>query len=380
MPARPRDTVRIESVQGGGFSIVVDRATQYEITTDLTQPSEARFELGDSGTWSALKDALATGTRFQIVVNDRPRVTGRLLAKTLPVSADSGATVQVIIRTRLADAMFTTCDPKISVRNATLEDVVFAAYARMGLTESDFYWGGALARDLLTGRGGDRSRPPDLQALKEDAAKPHPPETVYAFVERHLNRFHLTHWDAPNGKIVVGAPYDGQPPSYRLQLVRTGSDTRGNNLLSAEKTEDYEQVPLSLWVYGVGGGRDQSKAKVKFLTVDPVLLAVSPGLDRSAVVIDEGIKTQAQAEARSRREMSLRSLMKDAWRLETYDLSYWDGHERTDYGIDTVTDLNIAVAGGVMGPYLVYRCTLRGSAQRGHTTELLTTAKGIWRL
>ena len=381
MARRPRDTVAIESVQGtGDFAIVVDRATQYDVTTDLTQPSEALFEMGDSGTWSALRSALETGGRYRVVVNDRVRLTGRLLSKALPVSANSGATVQVTVRTRLADAMFTTCDPGISVHNATLQDVVLAAYRNMGLTAADFILDPALARDLLSGKGGGLSRPADLTEMKEDAAKPHPPETVYAFAERHLNRFHLTHWDAPDGRIVVGAPNDEQAPSYHLQILRDGPDAYFNNLLSAEKTEDYEQVPVSLWVYGVGGGRDQGKAKVTFVQADPVMVAISPALDRSAVIIDEALTTQAQAEARARREMSLRSLMKDAWRLETWGLSYWDGQQRIDYGIDTVANVHVAVTGGAAGAYLVYRCSFRGDASRGHTTELLTTAKGIWRL
>jgi prophage tail gpP-like protein len=378
MARRPQDTVRIESVQGGDFSLVIDRATQYEVTTDMTQPSEARFEMGDSGTWAALKPALAIGGRYVISVNDRPRITGRMLTKALPINAQSGATVQLTIRTRLADAMFTTCDPSINVRKATLKDVILAAYKRMGLMEADFIFSADVARNLLTGKASGGSPSADVAAIKEDAARVHAPETVYSFVERHLNRFGWTHWDAPDGRIVVGAPNDEQEPLYPLRISQ--KDGQGNNLLSAEKTEDYEQVPVNLWVYGVGGGRDQAKAKVKFMMIDPVLLAVDPPLDRAAVVIDESIKNEAQAEARARREMSLRSLMKDAWRLEADGLSFWDGSERIAYGIDTVADVHIDVEGGAAGAYLVYRCTLRGDADNGHTTELLTTAKGNWRL
>ena len=79
MAKRERDRVLIESERGGGFSIVVDRATQYEITTDLTAPSSARFELGDDGTWSAIREALGIGALFSISVNDKPRLKGRLL-------------------------------------------------------------------------------------------------------------------------------------------------------------------------------------------------------------------------------------------------------------------------------------------------------------
>jgi len=379
MGKRERDTVLIESVQGGGFSIVVDRATQYDITLDLTAPSSARFELGDDGTWSVIRDALGIGGQFAVSVNDKPRLTGRLLTRNLAVSADAGATVQVVIRTKLADAMFTAVDPKIGTSNTTLEAIILAAFFRLGLDKKDFIFKTDLARDLVTGRGKGGGATPDLSKMKEDEARPHPPETVWSFCERHLSRFHMMMWDAPDGRIVIGAPDDQQSPSYFMTAHR-GIAARTNNLLSAQKTEDFEDVPAEMWVYGVGGGKDQSKARVKFLTVDPILAAVDPFLDRTAMVIDESIVTQAQAEARARRELMRRRLMSDSWVLETDGLSYWTGSERIAYGIDTVADVKVDVAGGANGAYLVYQTKMTGSADKGHTTQLTGCGRGIWAL
>jgi len=379
MARRERDTVLIESVQGKGFSIVVDRATQYEVVNDLLAPSSARFELGDDGTWSVIRDAIAIGGRFQVSVNDKPRLTGRLLTRNMAASSDAGATVQVVVRTRLADAMFTTVDPKITMKNATLEQVLLKAFDRMQLTKADFIFKTDLARDLFTGRGRGGSVTPDLAALKEDEARPHPPETVYAYADRHLSRFHLMKWDAPDGRIVVGAPDDAQRPLYLMSAHR-GSAGKTNNLLSAQKTEDFEEVPAEMWVFGVGGGKDQSRARIKFVTVDPVLAAVDPFLDRTAMVIDESIVTLAQAEARARRELMRRRLMSDSWVLETDGLSYWTGSERIPYGIDTVADVRVDVAGGANGAYLVYQTKLAGSADKAHTTTLTCCGRGIWAL
>jgi hypothetical protein len=379
MARRLRDTVLIESVRGGGFSIVVDRATQYEILTDLTGPSAARFELGDDGTWSAIREALAIGGQFSVSVNDKPRITGRLLTRNLAVSADAGGTVQVVVRTKLADAMFTAVDPKIGVSNTTLQAVVLAAFARMGLTSADFIFATDLARDLVTGKGKGGTATPDLAAMKEDEARPHPPESVWAFVERHLSRFHLMMWDAPDGRIVIGAPNDEQSASYFMTAHR-GIAARTNNLLAATKTEDFEDVPTQLWVYGVGGGRDQSKARIKFLASDPVLAGVDPFLDRTAMVIDESIVTQSQAVARARRELMKRRLASDSWVLEADGLSYWTGSQRVAYGIDTVAFVSVDIAGGANGPYLVYQCKQSGSADRSHATTLTACGRGIWAL
>ena len=380
MAKRLTDSVLIESEQGGGFAIVVDRATQYSIDSDLTAPSSARFELGDDGTWSVIRDALAIGARFTVSVNDKPRLSGRLLTRNLAVSSDAGATVQVVIRTKLADAMFTAVDPKIGVENTTLKAVILAAFKRLGLTEADFIFKTDLARDLITGRGkGGGSATPDLAAMRLQEARPHPPESVWSFVERHCSRFHLMLWDSPDGRIVVGAHDDQQDPTYYMTAHR-GLAAATNNLLSAQKTEDYENVPTQLWVYGVGGGKDQSKARIKFLASDPVLAALDPMLDRTAMVIDEAITTQVQAEARARRELMKRRLASDSWVLETDGLSYWTGSERVPYGIDTVADVKVDVAGGANGAYLIYQTKWQGSADKGHTTTLTACGRGIWAL
>lgn len=419
MARRLRDTVTITSVSGGGFPIVIDRATTYEIVTDIMSPSVARFELGDGGTWNAIGEALKIGGRFSVAVNGSPRVQGRLLTRNLAVTSSAGATVQLVVRTRLADAAFTSVDPKVGVRNTTLHDVVLKAFAKMGLTEADFIFKANTARDLITGaKSGSpnpaaglraqrakvaatassverdvalstlddqiasaESRPvdPELSTLREDEARPHPPETILAFVDRHLARFSLMIWDAPDGRIVIGKPDDSQQPLY-VMTCRRGAAAVTNNLLSATKSEDFEAVPAELWIFGFGGGRDQTKTKIRALRTDPLLHATVPSLDRTAVVIDETIRTPEQAEARARREMMRRSMLKDCWTLETDGLSYWTGSTQIPYAIDTVGDVRVDVAGGASGAYLFHQVMMSGSADQGHTTRLVGSGRGVWDL
>lgn len=380
MPKRPDgDVVTIESVSGGNASILVDRCTQYEIVTDLLSPSTARFELGDEGTWEELRPVIDIGSRYVVSVNGFPRIVGRLLTRNMNVTADAGATIQLAIRTRLADAMYTVCDAKIGVKNVTLKDIILAAFKRMGLVEADFIFEANVARDLLTGRSSPGQPAPEVQTLREDEARPHAPETVYGYVDRHLSRFGLMMWDAPDGRIVIGRPDDTQRPIYSM-TCRRGAAAQANNLLSATKTEDFEEVPRDLWVFGVGGGKDQALARVKFVQLDPVLFGVSPTLDRSAMIIDESIKTEAQAAARARREMMRRSLQKDTWLLETDGFGYWDGSSSFPYVIDAVADVQVDVGGGAVGPYLLYQCTMHGNAEQGNTTKIAAAGKGVWNL
>jgi prophage tail gpP-like protein len=381
MAKRPtRDEVTIASADGGDASILIDRATQFEIATDLLSPSAARFELGDDGTWEALRPYTSIGSRMVVSVNGYARLVGRLLTRNLAVSAGSGGTVQVVVRTRLADAMFTAVDPKIGVKNTTIFDIIIAAFKQMGLTQADFLFDANVAREVLTGRTSSMKPAPEVRSLTEEEARPHPPETIYGFVDRHLSRFGLMMWDAPDGRIIIGAPDDTQNPLYLMACLK-GNAARANNLLSATKTEDFEEVPRDLWIFGVGGGRDQQRARVKFVATDSTLFALNQKSgfgDRTAFVIDESIRTQAQAEARARREMMRRSLQKDTWVLETDGFGYWSGSEEYPYMVDVVADVQIDIAGAASGPYLAYQCLMRGNAQDGMTTRLTVAGKGIW--
>lgn len=378
MSRRKPDVVTIEST-GRGKPLLIDRATQFEVTTDLTAPSEARFELGNDATYQAIRDSIGIGARFSVYVNGLARLTGRALTRGQPISADSGATVQLAIRTLLADAEFTSC-PEFNIKKTTLHEAILKAYEPLGLTESDFVFQADLARHLVTGKSIKGGKPPaDLIPIKEDAARVHPPETIRSFAERHLNRFHLTHWDAPDGRIVVGAPNDTQGPSYSLRL-HYHANAQVNNVESAEKIEDYEGVPSELFVYGQGAKLGLHGAKVQAFEVDPVLSRVRPALTRRVAIIDDGITTAALAEARARREMSLRSLTKDSWRFTIDGLSHWDGSSYIGFGVDTVADVLVDADKKTSGAYLVYRVAMTGDPNGGYTTQLETCARGIWRL
>lgn len=374
---RLNDEVVIESDSGAGFDFSCDRATSFEIVNDLLQPTQCLVEFGDDGTWAKVTDALAIGGKFRVSINGQLRMKGRMISPRMPLSADTGATAQMTIRSVMADAQYASCSPTISIRKGTLRDVVLEAYAPLGLTDADFIFDAATAVDLMTGRGVG-SRNVVLDDMKEDQAKVAPPESIYNFVERHLNRHHLSHWDSVDGRIVVGAPDDTQASIYSLRAL-TGPKAQWNNIVSAERIADYEQVPSILGVFGVGGGKAYAKAKVRAVQEDATLTAA--GIYRPVLIIDEGIKTQGQAESRAAREMSVRSRQRDAWRIELDGASYWDGEKSIPWGIDAVADVQCALASGpASGAYLITRCAIRGDADAGYTTTLDLVAKGIWRL
>jgi hypothetical protein len=60
--------------------------------------------------------------------------------------------------------------------------------------------------------------------------------------------------------------------------------------------------------------------------------------------------------------------------------SFWDGHDATPYGIDTVADVDIDTAGGSNGAYYVHRVTLRRDPERGDEASIAMLRRGIWKL
>lgn len=381
MPSRPIDRIAIEAVtsSGGDFPSagVFDLFTSLELTNDLTAPAEAAFECGDDGTFRNFERIIRFGSVFRVLHNDRLRLTGRVEAHDVPTDAQGGATVRFVIRTKLSDAAYASANPKLSVQGATLKQVVLRAYAPLGYTDQDFVFKTDVSRDLMTGRSSKWSaaRTPDIEAMKLEQAKVSPPETIFEFVERHLLRFHLTHWDSPDGKIVVGAPDDTQHPLYSFKL-KTGPNGRFNNVLRAQRVRDLSDAPSLLNVFGIGGKTDFQKTKIaRHLEIPEVAQAK---LYRPVIIVDESLRTGDQAEGRARREVAARSKKLDSWEISTDGWSFWDGQRRIPYGIDTCADVEIDTAGGATGAYLVHRTRLRLDPLSGAVADLSLVRKGLW--
>lgn len=382
--ARPAlDTVRVEVIgsknQAGG---VLDNFTSLEVRMDVTMPSTASFEIGDDGTWSALGDVFEIGREMRVFINDRPRLQGRVVLNNNPFDCEAGAVVRFEVRTRLADALIASAPQKTRVRDVSIKQFILELFREMQLSESDFIFMQATARNLLTGRPTKTGETPkDLEPIKVEEARVKPPETVYAAADRHLRRHGLMLWDAPDGRIVIGAPNDEQDPTYFFNAYRSyafGGRPDLNNILSASRTRDWSGVPGALGVYGVGGKRDFTKSRVAGVAIDADVQRA--GFYRPVHIIAEGVRTQDLALHTALRELAARSKNKDGFDIRTDGFSYWDGHSPILYAHDTVAQVSSDAAGGTAGPYFVHAVTQQRNAEAGDVTTLEVVKRGIWRL
>ena len=376
---RPRDKVRIEiiastTIAGGNL----DNFTSMMIRNDITMPSEASFEVGDDGTWNALGDIFEPGVEFQIYINDTPRMRGRVEMNDVPLDTMAGAVVRFTVRTKLSDAMFASANQGTRVQGASLQAFILELYAPLGYKAQDFIFLQGTSRDLMTGRSAfTNAVPVNLERIKLSEARVKPPETIYAAADRHLRRHGFMHWDGPTGEIVVGAPGDGEDPTYTFNMYR-GSKSPLNNVLGATRTRDWSGVPSSVNVYGRGGKRGFTRSNVGATAND--LDVTAAGFYRPLHILAEGIRTNELAIRAANRELSNRSKRKDGFSIDVDGFSFWDGTELTLYAPDTVAQLNTDIAGGNAGAYYIHATTLTRDAMGGDSCSLEMLRRGIWRL
>ncbi len=372
---RLRDNVKIERMSGGEAASVLDNFTSFVLINDITQPSEASFELGNDGTWDSIAGLIAIGTEYRVALNDQPRLTGRVEMSDIPVDA-GGSVVRFTVRTKLADARYSSADPSTGVKKTSVKDFLLALYAPLGYSEADFEFKANVARDLLTGRstaGRGKPRKVDLEPMKTEEARVQATETIYDAADRHLRRHGLMHWDSPDGKIVISAPNDTQKPQYFLRMLR-GERGRENNILGATRTMDYSEIPSKVTVHGRSSGPPRKKLKSVVEDSD----VVGAGFYRPVVIPASGLKIQSLVDHAANREMSSRSKRKDCWDIENDGLSWWDGYQNIPWAVDAVSEIDSDVAGGPLGSYYVHRVMHRRDATQGDVTNISVLKSGVW--
>lgn len=369
------DVIRVTSVAGDKM---FDRFSSIQLSNSLLQPSEASFEVGDQRSWKTLDELTALGSIMRVTVNGRPRLTGRVEYRDDMGDAARGSQLRWVLRTKLTDAFVASCDPRINVKGLSIKDFVLACYRTIGVEASQFIFDPATARDLLTGKATKGGKAPeDLEVIQQDAAKIQPPETVFAAVDRHLRRHGFMHWDAPDGRIIVGKPDDTQNPIHAFVERMTGN-TRRNNCLSIQRTQDVGQAPTLLGVYGSSAGREFTKAKVSAVEANETL--VKAGFNRPSVVIDQQLKNKAIADRRVRREMAQRTRSLDGLTVTVDGLSHpiGSGSDRAPFSPDTTVDVDAERFGGPIGSYYVESTAMSDGASQAQRTQLNLVAKGVW--
>lgn len=380
MARSPLDVVRVNALGTPENTTLFDfnfsDFTSFSISSAITGPAEARFELGDDSGYARLQELCGLGAQFVVMVNDRSRLVGRVEATSSPCDADKGTVQSFVVRTRMSDAVISSAPQGIRLKNASIKEFVLACYAGIGLEERDFDFQVDVSRDLMTGKDSRGQRPARaLEPLKEEQAKVNPPESTFAAVDRHLRRHGMLHWDGPDGRIVVGAPDDQQEPLGALCCYRPPY-AQANNLLAVERIQDVSQAPTVLGVFGISPGKDFTKTRLWSQLENAEL--IRRGFRRAVVINDEALRTVSLAEGRARREYATRNRALDRLVVSVDGLSYNEGVELFPWAPDTVFDVTVSHLGGAIGNYYVEEVELTRSSDAGDRSQIMLVKQGVW--
>lgn len=374
----PIDRVTVEALSAGrhGETLVFDSWTSLQIRSSLTEPSEASFELGDESGYERLAQLSALGTQFRVLINDRPRLTGRVEMYEATSDAAQSTTQRIVVRTRMTDAVYSGAPVGLNLKRASIKEFVLACYEGIGLKEKDFYFTGATSRDLMTGKATSGGRAPvALEPLTEEQAKVQPPESVFEAVDRHLRRHGLLHWDGADGRIIVAAPDDQQDPIYNLWLYRDRASGQFNNVLQLQRVQDVSDSPTVLGMFGFGGKADFTRSKIGAVRRNEDLIRA--GFQRNVLVLDEAVRTKAIAQKRANREFAQRNRGLDRLTAVTDGLSYAEGNVSVPWAPDTTADIVATHLGGAIGQYYVEGVELTRSIE-GDRSQLTLVKQGVW--
>jgi hypothetical protein len=379
MARRKPDVIRVETDSG-----TFDRFESLDVVNDIAGITEATMQCGDDSSFPELEQIVKPGQPFRVYCNDHLRLTGRAEINEVPGSCDAGVSLQLTCRTKMSDATYSRAPESLKVEGQSLRKVILAAYADIGITEADFVFGEFTDVEIMTGRSAKGRAPFEPDSITPDKAKVQPPETIREFVERHLKRYKATHWDGPDGKILVGRPDDAQSPLYTLKAKR-GPASIANNLTGFRRVKDWTEVPAFVIVEGRSAGTCDVPGRSLRETAIQAEVAEVAGrtghFNRTVFLQDKQAKNAALAARTAAREMSSRVRRMNAWELFTDGWSFWTGSEQIDWAINTTVDVDVDAVGGVScGRYLIVRTSLKLDIGGGPTTGITVVAPGIWQL
>ncbi len=369
--ASRRDQIWIEGARGR-----FDRFSRLEIATDLFGDAQCTFDVADDRAWPSLREILYPGSDYSVHFNGLPQFVGRVDCTELPTTAEDGTTINVVLRTRLADTRVGSADPKTRVENTSIKDFILALYGAHGFIERDFLFTVDADRDLVTGRKPGRAAPTDLEPLTTDKAKILPTETTDAAARRHLERHHLLLWEGGSGLVCVGMPNDRQPPLYRFEQRRGVC-----NFLDARPVRDWSDVPSSIRILGASVGGSKQRAPVLGIARDADLATAGRGVHfrRPVNLQMQGVKDALIAQAQARRDLAARSRRKAAWEIRAAGWGQPYGGTMTPFAIATTADVDVSTHDGtdLRGVFLVTGVRKSYTVDDGATTSLTLLQQGL---
>ncbi len=335
----------------------IENFISYTVDADLYVADDAfTLELANPET------KISAGKQVELYVNDKLELTG-IVDKVQPGYDKSGRKLTVTGRDLMGWAVDAHAESFITLQNYKLTSLAEKLLSKCPFVNVKKIQYSENVKGRLKGKGAkvgifDTTTP--LSQIE-------PGMTVFEVLSEYAKSKGLLFYAMPDGSFVFGKPREAGQTQFRLINRRDG---RGNNVLSAELTDDISKGYSKVTVVGQKQGTDvlnPTQVNVEATKTDPDFPFYKP-----KVIKDEYGGDNPGLQAR----LALEKMRHDRFRVQ-YTVA---GHSQDgkNWGINELAqvedeDQNFSLN----GPYLIYGRTFELSKDKGTTTKLRLGLPGM---
>lgn len=348
MPSNPQAPDRIRLTVAG---VANDTWTGWQVDSDLLTPADGfQLELY-TRQQVPLPDAVTAGAACELALGDDRVLTGRIDELEQEVSRH-GHTVRIVGRD-LAAALVDCSTPFVSLREATLQQIVDDVVKPLGITRVDIRAPKARVRRRVQIEPGQRAWEALMQVAQAGGLWP---------------------WMQPDGTLVVGAPDYSVAPVGDLALKIDGADNNVASLsLRRSMAERYSQITV-LGQHGQfdGDGFGVDRVGLHAKVSDDAL--AQRGIFRPRVVVASDCDSTDLATARARK------LLADS-KLQGFEIRARVPGWRASGGAVWMPGQRVRLVSephGLDGTYFVMARSLRLTRRDGAMTDLSLREDKTW--
>ncbi len=368
----------------GAEPVEVSTWDELVITLDMLRPGSpwtaTLWRSASGAAWQRARDLAKLYAPVELRVDGAVQIRG-VIERIRDHADRSGAPLTISGRDTLAAAMVADVDPRLSLRDATLEEAFERVLSPLGINVTV----GASAADVRAVQAGARpgTRTPTSARTRRrqrvDRFRPQVGQRSWEFLQQLARRHGYMIFTGPAGDgtgLIIDRPAYDAPPQGELRRKRRADGTYEGNILAGTLDLDVTDVPTDVTVFGrtrldvMQDARHSAAVTNTRLTIRRIADVYLP---RPRYLRDPRARTPQIAEQRGRHAIA--RAMQDFAVFEAVVQGFsWGSQERL-WTINTMVTLDDE-ATGVRGNWLCTGVTFNRSRAGGHTTRLRLVPPG----
>jgi len=368
----------------GARGLAVSTWDEITLTLDLLNPGNpwtvTLWRSRNAAAWSEVRATAELLAPVTVEVDGAVQLRG-VLEQLRDGASRSGAPLTLSGRDLLAGALVSDVDPRLQMRNATLEEVIERAVAPLQIPVVVGVSADEVRRIQAGARPGARSSGLRTRRRQHvDRFRPKPGEKVWPFLaalaKRHGYLLYAGPWENGIGLVIDRPAYDAPPVGALTRQRQQGGTWRGN-ILDGALALNATEVPTEVTVYGRTRHVAPQDARHRAIVANDWLRSAErvarTFTPRPRYLRDPRAHTPKIAAQRARHV--IHRAMANFAVYEATVQGFSHGSPARLWTINTVVTLDDELT-GARGNWLVTRVDFNRSRQGGHTTRLRLVPPG----